>query len=79
MTDEFGRKSCSDHVRLGGKKYYFFESGDLTLSNMGIQFEAGIGQISRLSDTGEGKTAVEMAELANKIQKHFVEKWRNRK
>src|SRR5215213_9886662 len=33
----------------------------------------GIGQVGRISDSGGGKTAREMAELANAIQEFFIE------
>jgi len=52
------------------------ENGELNLSNIDTHLKDGIGQIGRLSDTNGGLTAVEMAELANTLQKFFVEETR---
>ncbi|MFZ1290690.1 MAG: glycoside hydrolase family 3 protein, partial [Melioribacteraceae bacterium] len=50
--------------------------GNLDLELMRNNFPIGLGQIGRLSDTNGGLTPVEMAELANRIQKYFVEETR---
>lgn len=52
------------------------ENGKLDLNKIGANFKHGIGQIGRLSDTNGGLTPTEMAEMANAIQKHFVEETR---
>jgi beta-xylosidase len=52
------------------------EEGKLTLSKLPLHFEHGIGQIARLSDTAGGQNPVEMAQLANALQKFFVEQTR---
>jgi len=49
---------------------------NITLDNIRTHFNDGIGQIARLSDLGNGLCAVEMAELANKIQKFLIEETR---
>lgn len=58
------------------KKMLFDEVGNLNLGNLGLHFSHGLGQIGRLSDTGNGQNAVEMAALANALQKFFVEETR---
>jgi beta-glucosidase len=61
----------------GQKKTLLFdESGNVNLSNLECHFKNGIGQIARLSDSGTGLTARQMAETANKLQKYFVEETR---
>lgn len=61
----------------GQKKTILFnEKGDLSLNNLALHFKHGIGQIARLSDTNNGLNAREMAELANALQKFFVEETR---
>lgn len=52
------------------------EEENLVLDNLEHHFKHGIGQIGRLSSTGDGLNAVEMANLANALQKFFVEKTR---
>ena len=61
----------------GQKKTLLFdEAGNLNLDNLELHFKNGIGQIARLSDSGKGFTAYQMAEAANKLQKYFVEETR---
>lgn len=61
----------------GQKKTIFVgEEGKIDLSRLHQHFGNGIGQIGRLSDTANGLGAVEMAELANALQKFFVEETR---
>lgn len=61
----------------GQKRTKFIgENGKFDLHNLGSFFKVGIGQIGRLSDTDNGLDPVEMAELANAIQKYFVEETR---
>ncbi len=58
----------------GQKKTILFdENGNLNLNNLEYHLKNGIGQIGRLSDTNNGLTALEMVELANSLQKFFVE------
>jgi beta-glucosidase len=58
----------------GQKKSILYDrDGKLNLHNLGLHLEHGIGQIGRLSDTGGGQNATEMANLANALQKFFVE------
>jgi beta-glucosidase len=58
------------------KTILYDKDGKLNLENLGARFEHGMGQIGRLSDTGGGQSARGMAELANALQKFFVEKTR---
>ncbi|MCL5020396.1 MAG: glycoside hydrolase family 3 C-terminal domain-containing protein [Bacteroidetes bacterium] len=58
------------------KRILFDENGKLRLDNLGLHLKEGIGQIGRLSDTGGGMGPVEMANLANALQKFFVEETR---
>ncbi len=61
----------------GRKKSILYDGdGKLDLNKLGLDLEHGIGQIGRLSDTGGGQNAIEMAKLANALQKYFVEKTR---
>lgn len=61
----------------GQKKTILFdEDENLDLSHLKVHLKDGIGQIGRLSDTVEGMDAIEMAELANAVQKYFVEETR---
>ena len=61
----------------GQKKALLFdEAGNLNVTNLGCHFKNGIGQIARLSDSGNGLTARQMAEAANKLQEYFVEETR---
>lgn len=52
------------------------EEGKIDLSALPVHFKDGIGQIGRLNDTAGGLAPVEMAELANSLQKYFVEETR---
>jgi beta-glucosidase len=52
------------------------ETGHLDLGRVRTQWKDGLGQIGRLSDTGGGKNAQEMATLANQLQEFFVEETR---
>jgi beta-glucosidase len=58
------------------KKILLDENGNLTLSNLELYLENGIGQIGRLSDTIPELSPYAMAELANKLQEYFVERTR---
>ncbi len=61
----------------GQKKTMLFdEAGNINLEQLGLYLPYGIGQIGRLSDTNDGLNALEMAHLANSIQKYFVEETR---
>ena len=61
----------------GQKKTLIFDDkGALDLSMLKTNLANGIGQIGRLSDSNGGLTPVEMAKLANEIQKFFVENTR---
>ena len=61
----------------GQKKTLLFdEEGNVNPNNLQCHFKNGIGQIARLSDSGKGLTACQMAEAANKLQKYFVEETR---
>jgi beta-glucosidase len=61
----------------GQKKVMLFdEEGNINLDRLNEHLPNGIGQIGRLSDTGGGLDAYEMAKLANSIQKYFVEETR---
>lgn len=54
----------------------FDDDGNLHLEDFGSRVKDGIGQIGRLSDTHGGLGPVEMAELANTLQKFFIEETR---
>lgn len=54
----------------------FDEDKRLNLNNLRNYFKNGIGQIARLSDSNGGLAPKEMAELANTLQKFFVEETR---
>lgn len=56
--------------------YLIDEKGELDKSKIEAHLKHGIGQVGRISDTGKGLSAKEMAEFANKIQKHFCEETR---
>ncbi len=58
------------------KSMLFDEEGALSVANLERNLKHGLGQIARLSDSNGGKTPVEMADLANSIQKYFVEETR---
>jgi beta-glucosidase len=61
----------------GQKKSLLFDgSGKLDINALGHHFSRGVGQIARLSDTGDGLGAYEMAELSNTLQKFFVDETR---
>ncbi len=61
----------------GQKKTILFdEAGKLNLKQLAHYLKDGIGQVGRISDTGGGQNAVEMAELSNALQKYFVEETR---
>ena len=52
------------------------EDGKLNLEKIGEHLPNGIGQIGRLNDTAGGLKAAEMAQVANSIQKYFLEETR---
>ncbi len=54
----------------------FDEEGNLSIARMEQHLKSGIGQIARLSDSNGGRDPQEMAGLANRIQKFFVEETR---
>lgn len=52
------------------------EEGKINLDKLGQHLAHGVGQIGRLSDTAGGLNALEMAQLANSLQKYFFEETR---
>ena len=82
VADLLGRMTIEEKVAQmlgiwGLKKTMLFdEAGVLNLNNLKVHLPEGVGQIGRLSDTGEGLNATEMAEMANNLQKYFVEETR---
>ncbi len=82
VTDLLGRMTLEEKVAQmiciwGEKKTILFdEAGKLNLKKLSHHLKDGIGQIGRISDTGGGQDAVEMAELSNALQKYFVEETR---
>ena len=61
----------------GQRKTILFDpSGKLDAKSISRHLPHGIGQIARLSDKDGGLDAREMAELANEIQRYFVEETR---
>ncbi len=55
---------------------FYNDKKEFTFDNIKTKLKNGIGQIGRLSDTNGGLGAKEMAELANTLQKYFVEETR---
>ena len=82
VADLLGRMTLEEKVAQmlciwGQKKTILFdESGRLNLKKLGHYLKDGIGQIGRISDTGGGQNAAEMAELSNNLQRFFVEETR---
>jgi beta-glucosidase len=82
VADLLGRMTLEEKVAQmvciwGQKKTMLFdEAGKLNLKKMGLYLKDGIGQIGRISDTGGGQDATEMANLSNSLQKFFVEETR---
>ena len=61
----------------GQKKTMLFDGeGNLSTASLKRNLKHGVGQIARLSDSQGGKNACEMAELANSLQRFFVEETR---
>ncbi len=61
----------------GEKKTILFdEDGKFFPDNLKAYLKDGIGQIGRLSDTGNGLCPDEMAQMANELQKYFLENTR---
>jgi beta-glucosidase len=79
VSDILGRMTLKEKVAQmlciwGEKNLVLFDSeGNLNTEKLPKYLENGIGQIGRLSDTGKGLNAKPMAEMANIIQKHFIE------
>jgi len=70
-------KVAQMHCVWGEKETIFLdENGNFSSDSMRDHLKDGIGQIARLSDACDGLSATEMAELANQIQKFFVEETR---
>ena len=82
VADLLGRMTLEEKVAQmvciwGQKKTMLFdEAGKLNLKKLGLYLKDGIGQIGRISDTGGGQDATEMANLSNSLQKFFVEETR---
>src|SRR5512132_3503481 len=82
VADLLGRMTIQEKVAqmlcLWGQKKTLLadESGNLDFSRITRHLKEGLGQIGRLSDTGGGKNAREMAELANRLQRFFMEETR---
>ncbi|MBI5470999.1 MAG: glycoside hydrolase family 3 C-terminal domain-containing protein [Ignavibacteriae bacterium] len=73
IEEKVGQMMCI----WGQKKTLLFnEKHEFDLTHLRQQFPHGIGQIARLSDTGKGLTAKETAELANTLQRFFLEETR---
>ncbi|MBN2091504.1 glycoside hydrolase family 3 C-terminal domain-containing protein [candidate division KSB1 bacterium] len=62
--------------RLRKEMLLMDESGNLNLEHLKNHLPHGIGQIARLSDTGNGLDPVEMATLANQLQQFFTNETR---
>lgn len=52
------------------------EDGKLSFEKLKKFYKDGLGQIARLSDTNNGLNPVEMAKIANELQKYFIEETR---
>ena len=48
------------------------DEGKLTMSKLPVHCKHGLGHIARLSDTGGGQNPVEMARLANTLQRFLT-------
>ncbi|MCX7797999.1 MAG: glycoside hydrolase family 3 C-terminal domain-containing protein [Melioribacter sp.] len=58
------------------KKIFYDDNGNFSMEKIREHLKNGIGQIARLSDTNGGLSPTEMVEMANKLQKFFVEETR---
>ncbi len=58
------------------KTIFFDENGNFSLDKIRKHLSNGIGQIARLSDTNGGLKPDEMVEMANTLQRFFVEETR---
>jgi len=58
------------------KTIFYDENGNFSLEKLRKHLSNGIGQIARLSDTNGGLTPTEMVEMANTLQRFFVEETR---
>lgn len=58
------------------KTIFYDENGNFSIEKIRKHLSNGIGQIARLSDTNGGLTPTEMVEMANTLQKFFVEETR---
>ncbi|MEJ5352175.1 MAG: glycoside hydrolase family 3 N-terminal domain-containing protein [Melioribacteraceae bacterium] len=58
------------------KTIFYDENGNFSIEKIRKHLNNGIGQIARLSDTNGGLTPTEMVEMANTLQKFFVEETR---
>jgi beta-glucosidase len=82
VADLLGRMTVEEKVAQmlcvwGQKKAMFLDDdGKLNAGKLARNLEHGLGQIARLSDTNGGMNPREMAELANSLQKFFVEETR---
>ena len=82
VADLLGRMTLEEKVAQmlciwGQKKTMLFDEAErLNLKKLDVYLKDGIGQIGRISDTGGGQDAREMAELSNSLQKFFVENTR---
>ncbi len=82
VADLLGRMTLEEKVAQmvciwGQKKTILFdEAGKINLKKLGVYLKDGIGQIGRISDTGGGQDAMEMADLSNSLQKFFIEETR---
>lgn len=82
LTDLIARMTLEEKVAqmlcIWGQKrtILFDDNGQLSFDRMRQHLKHGIGQIARLSDSGSGLSAVEMAKLANAIQQFLIEETR---
>lgn len=58
------------------KTIFYDDNGNFSLEKIREHLKNGIGQIARLSDTNGGLSPVEMVNMANTLQKFFVEETR---
>lgn len=81
VRDLLGRMTLEEKVAQmlciwGEKNTVLFQGKELNREVLRERYKDGLGQIARLSDTGGGLSPVEMVELANEIQRFFVEETR---
>jgi len=82
VADLLGRMTLEEKVAqmlcIWGQKTTMLldDEGNLSPANQHLHLKNGLGQIARLSDTRGGLAPGDMADIANRLQKFFVEETR---